>query len=117
MIHLRDALYERLCLHPNVEATIAVPQDSSEYLPNIVNVCVPGFESETLILRLDVAGFAVSGGSACSSHSLEPSKVLLELGLPKEKALCSLRISFGRYIDANDLDRFTQALFGAIDHS
>ncbi|MFR3091111.1 MAG: aminotransferase class V-fold PLP-dependent enzyme [Eggerthella lenta] len=46
---------------------------SEDFLPNIVHVLVDGLESETLILRFDMQGFGVSGGSACSSHSLEPS--------------------------------------------
>ena len=67
-------------------------------------------ESETLILRLDALGFAVSGGSACSSHSLEPSHVLKALGIPDDKAHGALRVSMGRYTTAEDVRAFMEAL-------
>ncbi len=55
----------------------------------------PGVEGESLLIRLDLAGFAVSTGSACSSGTVEPSKTLLAIGLSRDEALSSLRISFG----------------------
>ena len=107
---LRDWLYVRLSEIPRVRATVDVPQGSQEYLPNIVHVLVDGFESETLVLRLDAKGFGVSGGSACASRSLEPSHVLKALGVSPDDAYGALRISFGSLTTRDELERFASAL-------
>ena len=107
---LRDWLYERLGGMKRVRATVSVQPESAEYLPNIVHVLVKGYESETLVLRLDAKGFGVSGGSACASHSLEPSHVLRALGVSADDAYGALRISIGRYTTEEDLERFADAL-------
>ncbi|MCL1846831.1 MAG: cysteine desulfurase [Coriobacteriia bacterium] len=79
-------------------------------LPGMLSILVDGFESETLILRLDDAGFAVSGGSACSTGSLAPSHVLLALGLTRDQAYSVLRISLGRENTSEDIARFLSSL-------
>ena len=107
---MRDALYTRLSGIPGVRPTVDVPADSRDYLPNIVHVLVSGFESETLVLRLDMLGFGVSGGSACSSHSLEPSHVLRSMGLSADEAYGALRVSFGDLTTEEDLTQFAAAL-------
>lgn len=106
---LRDRLYAEMTAIPGVRPVVAVPQGSRDYLPNIVDVTVDGMESETLILRLDVAGFAVSGGSACSTGSLDPSHVLTALGIERDRALGALRVSLGRYTTEDQVERFIQA--------
>lgn len=111
---LRDRLYQALCQVPGVRAVVDVPEGSERYLPNIVDVTVDGMESETLILRLDIAGFAVSGGSACSTGSLDPSHVLTALGIPRDRALGSLRVSMGRYTTEDDIERFIAAFAQAV---
>lgn len=83
---------------------------SSPRLPNTSHVAFPGVEGESLLIRLDLAGFAVSTGSACSSGTVEPSKTLLAIGLPAEEALSSLRISFGITNTVADVDAFLDAL-------
>lgn len=103
---MRDKLYASLCSEAKVVASVPCEAGNSAYLPHIVNVCVPGIESETLILQADIAGFSVSGGSACSSHSLEPSRSMLEIGIPRDSALCSLRISLGWDTTECDIDAF-----------
>ncbi len=103
---LRTMLYEGLCALPGVQACVPCLEAPDNYLCNVVSVTVDGFESETLILRCDLNGFAVSGGSACSSHSLEPSKVLSRLGIPRDRALGALRISLGIYTTQEDVERF-----------
>ena len=67
----------------------------TQRLPGNVNVSVRYVEGEALLMRLDLAGVEASSGSACTSGSLDPSHVLLAIGLPHEIAHCSLRISFG----------------------
>lgn len=107
---LRDYLYSSLAMMDGIEATVEVEEGSLDFLPNIVHALVEDLESETLILRLDSLGFAVSGGSACSSHSLEPSHVLKALGISDDKAHGALRVSMGRYTTADDVRSFTEAL-------
>ncbi len=71
-------------------------------LPNNVNVSFEGVEAEPLLIGLDLAGVAASSQSACSSASLEPSHVLTALGMSREAAMGSLRLSLGR--DTTDED-------------
>jgi len=63
--------------------------------PNTSMFCVPGLDGETLLMQLDLAGFAVASGSACSSGKREPSHVLLAMGATQEQARSSIRVSFG----------------------
>ncbi len=70
--------------------------DPEKRLPNNVNLTIQGVSNETLLLQLDMKGIAASAGSACSSGSLDPSHVLLALGLTKEEAKSSLRLTLGR---------------------
>ncbi|WP_418931674.1 aminotransferase class V-fold PLP-dependent enzyme, partial [Gordonibacter pamelaeae] len=114
---LRDRLYAGLSAHGAVEATVDVAPGSMEFLPNIVHVLVRGLESETLILRFDLRGFGVSGGSACSSHSLAPSHVLHALGIDDDRAHGALRISMGRGTTEEDVDAFLGAVAGVLDWS
>jgi cysteine desulfurase len=83
---------------------------ASPRLPNTSHVAFPGVEGESLLIRLDLAGFAVSTGSACSSGTVEPSKTLLAIGLPAEEALSSLRVSFGISNTLDEVDAFLGAL-------
>jgi cysteine desulfurase len=73
-------------------------------------VALPGVEGEALLIRLDLAGFAVSTGSACSSGTVEPSKTLLAAGISAAEALSSLRVSFGRANREEEVDAFLVAL-------
>jgi cysteine desulfurase len=82
----------------------------SPRLPNTSHVAFLGVEGESLLIRLDLAGFAVSTGSACSSGSVEPSKTLLAMGISRQEALSSLRVSFGIANTQDDVDAFLDAL-------
>lgn len=114
---LRDKLYKELVEFGLVQATVDVAPNDFNFLPNIVHVLVDGLESETLILRLDMQGVGVSGGSACSSHSLEPSHVLRALGVDADRAQGALRVSMGRYTTENDMVVFLDALRKSLDWS
>ena len=105
---LSDSLYERLCAHERVKATMG-DWRVVDRLPGIVSVTVDGMDSEELVLHLDAAGFEVSGGSACSSGSLDASHVLSAMGIARERALGSLRVSFDDRVDPDDLARFAGA--------
>jgi cysteine desulfurase len=82
----------------------------TERLPNNASFCVPGTDGESLIVALDLEGFAVSSGSACTSGETEPSHVLLALGLDRDVAKGSLRVTVGRSTTEAHVDRFVDAL-------
>jgi len=74
------------------------------HVPGTVNMCFEGIEGETLLLALDREGICASSGSACASGSLDPSHVLLSLGIPYELARGSLRLSIGEYNTDEEID-------------
>ncbi len=84
-------------------------------LPGNVSFCFQGVEGESLLLLLDMHGISGSSGSACTSGSLDPSPVLLSIGLPHEVAHGSLRLSFGDYNTMEDIDYILEVLPGIID--
>jgi len=83
-------------------------------LPNNVNVSVDFVEGESILLNLDLEGICASTGSACSSASLEPSHVLLALGLSPEQAHGSLRFTLGRENSEADVERVLEVLPGIV---
>jgi cysteine desulfurase len=99
---VRGALPEA-CLH-------GPPIDSTERLPNTVNFSLPGVDGRVLVTRLDLEGLETSAGSACASGSLEPSHVLLAMGLGEERARAGLRLSFGRTTSVKDIHRAVDIL-------
>ena len=78
--------------------------------PNTTNLFFDGLEGEALVISLDLKGFAVSSGSACSSGAVEPSHVLLAIGLPRERARASLRFSLGHSNDQAQVDALIEAV-------
>jgi cysteine desulfurase len=82
----------------------------TQRLPNLASFCVRYIEGESMLLLLDHHGIAASSGSACTSGSLDPSHVLLAIGLPHEIAHGSLRLSLGRDNTDQDVDRLLEVL-------
>lgn len=82
----------------------------TQRLPGNANFCFDGIEGESLLLRLDLAGIYASSGSACTSGSLDPSHVLLAIGLPKEVAHGSLRISLDHTNTEKEIDEILQTV-------
>ena len=82
--------------------------DPDHKVPGIVSFCFEGIEGESLLLRLDLAGICASSGSACTSGSLDPSHVLLALGMPHEIAHGSLRLSLCEYNTMEQVDYILQ---------
>ncbi|SFH29676.1 aminotransferase class V-fold PLP-dependent enzyme [Modicisalibacter xianhensis] len=89
-----DGLSDLPGVHRNTVAEVSVP--------NIVNLAFDGVDGESLLMAL--RGIAVSTGSACNSASVEPSYVLKGIGVPRARALTSLRFSFGRFTTEEDID-------------
>ena len=79
-------------------------------LPNTVNLSIPGARSDHLLMALDTRDVAVSAGAACASGAVEPSPVLAAMGVPRELAVCALRLSMGRTTTADEVDRVVAAL-------
>lgn len=102
LISLRDTLINGLI--SQIEH-IRLNGHPTRRLPNNVNVSVESVEGESMLLNLDLEGVAASSGSACSSGSLEPSYVLLAMGLSHELAHGSLRFSLGRESTEADISR------------
>ena len=100
LIKLRDRLINGLLKIPHSKLN----GDLKSRLPNNVNICFEGIEGESLLLLLDEKGICASSGSACTSGSLDPSHVLLALGLPHEVAHGSLRLSLSDGNDDGDVD-------------
>lgn len=80
------------------------PKDGSKRLPNNADFSFDYIEGESILFSLDLAGIAVSSGSACSSGSLEPSHVLLACGVPEEVAHGSIRFTFGKENTVEEVD-------------
>jgi cysteine desulfurase len=102
LTRLRDRLADRL---KATVSDITINGERSERAPHVLNVSVAGADSEALLMHLDLAGIAVSSGSACSTGSVEPSHVLVAMGVPRELALGAIRFSLGRQSSEADIDR------------
>lgn len=106
-----EARLRALCLSFWHQVQLAVPQarihgphpSDPQRLCNTLNLGLPGFDGRMLVARLDLEGLEVSSGSACASGSLEPSHVLLAMGLAADEARAGVRVSFGRDNDAQDV--------------
>ena len=84
--------------------------------PNTTNVFFDGLEGEAMVISLDLKGFAVSSGSACSSGAVEPSHVLLAIGLSRERARASLRFSLGHSNTEEQVDALIDAVAESAAH-
>lgn len=91
-------------------ADVSVTAGASPRVGNTSSLLIPGTDGETLLMSLDMEGFAVSTGAACSSGSPEPSPVLLAMGLSRDEAQCSLRVGVGWSNTQGDIDRFVDVL-------
>ena len=102
MALLRDSLEQGILTQ--VEDA-GVNGDGAPRVPNTTNIHFEHIEGEALVIALDLKGLAVSTGSACSSGAIEPSHVLIAMGLRTERAKSSVRFSLGKQTTAKDIDR------------
>ena len=110
-IRFQSALRDRLIKEiPARISEVRLNGHSTKRLPNNVNFSIKYIEGESMLLNLDMLGIAVSTGSACTSSSLEPSHVLLAIGLDHETAHGSLRITLGRWTKESDIDYLLEKL-------
>ena len=111
----KTAASERRLIERLIDGLCKIPHsklngDRINRLPSIVNMCFEGIEGEGLLLLLDDKGICASSGSACTSGSLDPSHVLLALGLPHEVAHGSLRLSLSEATTDEDVDAILSAV-------
>ncbi len=102
---LRIQLQERLL---GAVPDLLVIAEGAERVSHILNLCVPGADSEALLMHLDLAGVAVSSGSACTTGAVEPSHVLVAMGVRRELAVGALRFSLGRDTTAAEIERVAE---------
>jgi cysteine desulfurase len=107
---LRDGLEARLAA--GAGDTIFVGRGRAR-LPNTSCILTPGWKGETQVMQMDLAGFAVSAGSACSSGKVRPSRVLTAMGFDERDAASAIRVSIGPTTTEDELDRFAAAWLAA----
>jgi len=107
LVSLRDKLIKEI---PKRIPEVRLNGHPQQRLPNNVNFSIKYIEGESILLSLDMLGIAASTGSACTSTSLEPSHVLLAIGLDHETAHGSLRITTGRWTKGTDIEYFLESL-------
>ena len=112
IVPMRDKLFAALGTIPHSKINGSL----EHHVPGTVNMCFEGIEGESLLLMLDANGICASSGSACTSGSLDPSHVLLSLGLPHEVAHGSLRLSIGEYNTMEEIDHIIEVVPKVVEY-
>ena len=112
IIPMRDKLFAELSKIPHSKINGSL----EHHVPGTVNMCFEGIEGESLLLMLDSYGICASSGSACTSGSLDPSHVLLAIGLPHEVAHGSLRLSIGEYNTMEQIDHIIDTVPKVVEY-
>lgn len=112
VLQLRNILELSLC--EDGKGTISVGK-AARRLPNTLCLVTPGWKGETQVMQMDLAGFAVSAGSACSSGKVRASRVLRAMGLDETSAASALRVSIGPGVTEAEVMRFAEAWLRARD--
>ena len=113
LIGLRDRLQQGVLA--NVESAI-VNGDGIERTPNTTNIRFDHIEGEAMVIALDLKGFAVSSGAACSSGAVKPSHVLTAIGLSTDQAKSSIRFSLGHETNEEDVEALLEAIPQVVGH-
>jgi cysteine desulfurase len=109
---LRDDLALRLV---HAVPDVMIHGRTAPHAPHILSVSVPGAEADALLMHLDLAGIACSGGSACSTGSVEPSHVLVAMGVDRSLSLGTIRFSLGHETTGEDIERVVGAFPSIVD--
>ena len=112
IIPMRDKLFRELAKIPHSK----INGSFEHHVPGTVNMCFEGIEGESMLLMLDDQGICASSGSACTSGSLDPSHVLLSIGLPHEVAHGSLRLSIGEYNTMEQIDHIIEVVPKVVEY-
>jgi cysteine desulfurase len=108
---MRDGLAARI--RTEVPASVETASDAPR-LPGHIHLRFEGIESESLLVLLDEAGVCASAGSACASGAIEPSPILMAMGVTKEDALSSLRLTLGAGTTQDEVDWAAQAVTASV---
>ena len=111
---MRDALATRLLA---AVSDLVIHAADAERAPHILSIAVPGAEAESLLMHLDLAEVAASGGSACATGSAEPSHVLLAMGVDRALALGTIRFSLGHETTDADIDHVVAVFPGIVERA
>jgi len=109
---LRARIEKRL---QSLDSGVTIHGHAVARLPNTVNFSLPGIPGESLVIGLDMAGFACSTGSACASGGVEPSHVIQAMGFDEDHARGAVRVSMGWNSTPGEIDRFLESLSSVID--
>jgi cysteine desulfurase len=117
------SLAERLCRLRNELAArlksavtgLVINAEESHRAPHLLSIAIEGADSEALLMHLDLAGIAASSGSACSTGAVEPSHVLVAMGVPRDLALGTIRFSLGRETTQEDIDRAVEVVPAVVE--
>ena len=112
IIPMRDKLFAELSKIPHSKINGSL----EHHVPGTVNMCFEGIEGESLLLLLESEGICASSGCACTSGSLDPSHVLLSIGLPHEVAHGSLRLSIGEYNTMEEIDHIIESVPPVVEY-
>lgn len=122
LLNLKSQIQDTRQLRDDMEAQIlqkipgvVITAETAVRVPNTSSLVIEGVEGETLLMSLDLKGFAVSTGAACSSGNPEPSATLLAMGLTRQEAQSSLRISLGWTTTPNEVQLFIQTLVEVVE--
>ena len=110
--HLEAALVRQI---PGIRVNGSISGAGSHRVANTTNITFPGASGESLVIALDLQGIACSTGAACSSGAIEPSHVLLAIGLGEDEARSSVRFSLGRQTTAEEIDRTIDIVSGVVE--
>jgi cysteine desulfurase len=113
MMLLRDHFENRVV---SEIAGVQVIGKEGKRLPNTTSLVVAGVSGESMLMSLDVRGYSVSTGAACSSGNPEPSHVLLAMGLTEDEAHTSLRVSIGWLTTTEEIDGLVDTMIPIVDH-
>jgi cysteine desulfurase len=97
-------------IHQLNEKEIDYKINGSKRVPGVLNMTYPNIDGQNLVMQLDLAGIGISYGAACASGTAKTSNILLEMGLTKEKALSTVRISFGKIHSLKDIKTVVNAI-------
>ena len=95
-------------------AGLQITGDAAGRVPGVLHVSFPGLEAETLLVALDQRGIYAASGSACSSGAVDPSHVLLAMGMDRERALSCVRFSLGYASSDDDVDAAITGISAAV---
>ena len=108
--------YERIFINSLKKSNVQFAINGRERIPGVLNISFNDILGQDLVLALDMKGYAISGGSACSSGSVKPSLTLKEIGMSDDVAMRTVRISFGKNLSKGNILGLSESISNIINH-